>query len=154
MAHIFECAIFQHNIFQGDCGAPTPIPTPTPRPGGGNLSARIGFIRRRHRLTCEWEALKAAQDAARKLQRRKYARKLAEANAIAAKALHEAELCRVREDEYELNELRKALELAVHARRATDVLSAAMQIEHKAELFRSYLLGIEEEEESIVALFL
>ncbi len=158
MAHIFECSIFQHNIFQGDCGGVTPAP---PRPGGGNLSlpGLEGFIRRRHKLRCEWEALKAAQDAARKLRAQKYWKKreaLQAANQIAAKALHDAELCDL-ERSMELAQLEQALSAAAHAKKSADILGYAMQIENKANALKQYLLDVEEqieEEESIVGLFI
>ena len=125
------------------------------RPGAGNL--RAGYIRRRHhRLKCEWDALKAAEEAAKLLKQKKWQDhrdRLEAAHWIAERALRDAELCDA-EDSAELAALTRALEGAASVQRASDIIGHAQRIERAAMAYAVHLKVLEEEEEESGVLLL
>jgi hypothetical protein len=41
VSHVFQCNVFQNNVFQGVCGV-TPTPEPTPQPEAGGAGRVVG----------------------------------------------------------------------------------------------------------------
>jgi hypothetical protein len=41
VSHVFQCNVFQNNVFQGVCGV-TPTPEPTPQPEAGGAGKVVG----------------------------------------------------------------------------------------------------------------